>query len=121
MPTHDSKRKRLSMSMEKMAPGVDEKMVDSTGRDVKVESMRGAEELMDSVAVPMATAAIPSIPTAKFSVDIALLFPFLSTFFEPVNWPNRVDPRRQLAMKQENTVPYGVPIATDESVANLAK
>ena len=42
MPTHDSKRKRLSMSMEKMAPGVDEKMVDNTGRDVKVERMRGA-------------------------------------------------------------------------------
>jgi len=80
-------------------------MVDSAGREIRAERMRGADGPMDSVALPMANAAIPNIPTAKFSVDTALLFPSLSTLVEDVSWPNSVDPRRQHAMKHENTVP----------------
>jgi len=134
MPTHDSKRKRLSINMDKMAPGDDaqvdnlpanatigERIVERTGREVKADKMRGVEEPMVSVAVPMATAARLSIPTAKLSVETALLFPLESTFLEDVSCPNTVDPRRQLAMKHEKTVPYGVPMAADESVANFAK
>ena len=92
IPTHDSKRKRLSISMDKIAPGCDrngdrlpqrammgERMADIIGREVNAEKMRGVEELMDRVALPMAKVPNPSIATAKFSVETALLFPFLST------------------------------------------
>lgn len=136
IPTHDSKRKRLSMRMDKTAPGVDtnmdrllhdemmgERIVLSTGRDVKVEMMPGVEELIEMVALPMATEASASIATAKFSVNIALLFPSLSNLasVDDANCPNKVDPRRQHAMKHENTVPYGVPISDEGSAANLEK
>lgn len=140
MPTHDSKRKRLSIRMERIAPGcardvesllhvatMGDRIVDRTGRDVNEEMIRGVEVLIDNVALPMASAAKPNIPTAKVSVEIAVLFPFLSTFFEDVNCPNIVDPRRQHAMKHENTVPYGVLIIVadddDDELAteNLAK
>jgi hypothetical protein len=139
MPTHDSKRKRLIIRIERIAPGCDtaddslphaatmgDRRVERTGRDVNVEIMRGVEELIDMVALPMANAANPNIPTAKLSVEIAVLFPLLSTFFDDVNCPNNVDPRRQQAMKHENTVPYGVLIAgmadnDDLATTNLEK
>ena len=118
MPTHDSNKKRLSMRTDSIAPGcasdveslphiatMGERMVEKTGRDVMPEIMLGVEELIDKVALPMAIAANPNIPTAKLSVEMALLFPCLSTFLEDVNCPNNVDPRRQHAMKHENTVP----------------
>ena len=79
--------------------------MERTGRDVNTEMTRGVDELMDKVALPMANAAKPNIPTAKLSVEITVLFPLLSTFFDDVNCPNTVDPRRQHAMKHENTVP----------------
>jgi len=103
MPTHDSKRKKLAIMMDKMAPGVTVALP------------------MAMVALPMATADTPSIPIAKFSVDTALLLPSFSTLVGDVNRPNNVDPRRQHAMKQEKTVPYGVPILDDEFAANLEK
>mmetsp|Transcript_19065 Transcript_19065/g.38583 ORF Transcript_19065/g.38583 Transcript_19065/m.38583 type:complete len:81 (-) Transcript_19065:438-680(-) len=65
----------------------------------------GSFPAMESVALPMASVANPNMPTAKFSVETALLLPSLSTFLEDVNCPNTVDPRRQHAMKHENTVP----------------
>jgi len=134
IPTQDSKTKRLSMRIPKSEPGVEksddtlpakevngDRIVDRMGSDVKADTMRGVDVEMESVAHPMASVANPSIPAAKFSVETALLFPFLSTLVEDVIWPNIVDPRRQHAMKHEKTVPYGVPIAAEESVANLAK
>lgn len=74
-----------------------DRMVDKTGRDVNVVKTRGADVEMDNVAHPMASVANASIPAAKFSVEMALLFPFLSTFVEEVSWPNIVDPKRQHA------------------------
>ena len=123
IPTHDSNKKRLSIRIEKMAPGCDtnDDIVDRIGKDVNAERIRGVDELMDNVALPIANAANPNIPTAKFSVETALLFPFLSTFVEDVNCPNTVEPRRQHAIKHEKTVPYGVPTETDGSDANLEK
>mmetsp|Transcript_27096 Transcript_27096/g.42540 ORF Transcript_27096/g.42540 Transcript_27096/m.42540 type:complete len:124 (-) Transcript_27096:530-901(-) len=118
IPTHDSKTKRLSMRILMSAPGVDamderlpasavsgDRIVDRTGSDVKADRMRGVDVEMESVAHPMASVASPSMPAAKFSVETALLFPFLSTLVEDVIWPNIVDPRRQHAMKHEKTVP----------------
>ena len=97
MPTHDSKTKRLSMRILMSAPGVEksddrepasavngDRIVDSTGRDVKADRMRGVDVEMESVAHPIASVASPSIPAAKFSVETALLFPFLSTLVEDV-------------------------------------
>eukprot|EP01083_Nonionella_stella_P113056 333135_1 len=98
-----------------------DRIVDSTGSDANAEKIRGVDELMDKVALPIAKAAKPNIPTANFSVVIALLFPFLSTLVDDVNCPNTVDPNRQHAMKHENTVPYGVLIEAAESVANFEK
>ena len=110
IPTQDSKAKRLSMRILMSAPGVDkmedrlpasavngDKIVERTGSDVKAERMRGVDVEMESVAHPMARVASPSMPAAKFSVEMALLFPFLSTLVEEVIWPNIVDPRRQHA------------------------
>ncbi len=110
IPTHDSKTKRLSMRILMSAPGVDtmderlpasavsgDRIVDRTGSDVKADRMRGVDVEMESVAHPMASVASPSMPAAKFSVETALLFPFLSTLVEDVIWPNIVDPRRQHA------------------------
>jgi hypothetical protein len=131
IPTHDSKRKRLSIRTAKSDPGVDaspeangligDRIVDITGSDVRTDTILGVVVEIAIVAVPMARAANPSIPTAKFSVETDVLFPSLSTLLDEVNCPNSVDPRRQHAMKQENTVPYGVPTTVDESLANLAK
>ena len=45
----------------------------------------------------IAAVAVANIPVVKVSVGIF-----------PINFPNKVDPNKQLAMKQENTVPYGV-------------
>ena len=87
------------MSIDKIAPGDEtaedrlphspesgDRIVDNTGSDVNVEKIRGVDELIDKVAVPMANAANPNMPTAKFSVDTgALLFPSLSTFVDEVN------------------------------------
>jgi len=83
------------MSMDRMAPGEDanplhsdmigERIVESMGRDVNAEMNFGAEDPIDKVALPMDSAANASIPTAKFSVETALLFPFLSTFVDEVN------------------------------------
>ena len=121
MPTHDSNRNRLSMSTDRIAPGDDrdvdifprnvakgERTVAKMGRDVNVPNMEGADEPIDNVATPMAVVANASIPTAKLSVDIALLtFPVLASALpvDDVNRPNTVDPRRQHAMKHEKTVP----------------
>ena len=118
IPTHDSKRNRLSIRIDRMAPGcatdeeslphmatMGDRILERKGRDVNMEMMRGVDVLMDKVALPIANAAKHNIPTAKLSVDIAVLFPLLSTLFEDVNCPNSVDPRRQHAMKHENTVP----------------
>ena len=93
IPTHDSKMKRLSMR-----PGVEkrddrlpanavngDKIVDNTGREVSVDKMRGVDVEMDTVAHPIASVANPSIPAAKFSVEMALLLPFLSTFVDDVS------------------------------------
>mmetsp|Transcript_35364 Transcript_35364/g.72251 ORF Transcript_35364/g.72251 Transcript_35364/m.72251 type:complete len:107 (+) Transcript_35364:371-691(+) len=82
-----------------------DRIVDRTGSDVKADKMRGVDVEMERVAHPMASVASPSMPAAKFSVETALLFPFLSTLVEDVIWPNSVDPRRQQAMKHEKTVP----------------
>mmetsp|Transcript_20914 Transcript_20914/g.31186 ORF Transcript_20914/g.31186 Transcript_20914/m.31186 type:complete len:107 (+) Transcript_20914:364-684(+) len=82
-----------------------DRIVDRTGSDVKADKMRGVDVEMERVAHPMASVASPSMPAAKFSVETALLFPFLSTLVEDVIWPNSVDPRRQHAMKHEKTVP----------------
>lgn len=97
IPTQDSKTKRLSMRILMSAPGVDrmedrlpasavngDRIVDSTGSDVKADRMRGVEVEMESVAHPMARVARPSMPAAKFSVETALLLPFLSTLVEEV-------------------------------------
>ena len=74
-----------------------DRIVDRTGSDVKADKMRGVDVEMERVAHPMASVASPSMPAAKFSVETALLFPFLSTLVEDVIWPNSVDPRRQHA------------------------
>ena len=121
MPTHDSNRNRLSMSTDRITPGDDRdvdifphtaatgvRTVDRMGRDVNVPKMVGADEPIDNVANPMAVVANASIPTAKLSVDIALLtFPVLASTppVDDVNRPNTVDPSRQHAMKHEKTVP----------------
>ena len=120
MPTHDSKRNRLSISTKRIAPGDDRDMdiflhnvamgerTVAKMRDVNVPNMGGADELIDNVATPMAVVANASIPTAKLSVDITLLtFLVLASALsvDDVNRPNNVDPRRQHAMKHEKTVP----------------
>lgn len=97
IPTQDSKTKRLSIRMPKSEPGVEksddtlpanevngDRIVDSTGSDVNADKMRGVDVEMESVAHPMASVANPSIPAAKFSVETALLLPFLSTLVEDV-------------------------------------
>ena len=62
-----------------------------------VQSGVDADEAAN-VAPPMARAATESIPDVDFSVGNPIL----------ANCPKRVDPKRQHAMKHENTVPYGV-------------
>ena len=62
-----------------------DRSVDNTGSEVSAVKMLGAEVEMDNVAHPMASVAKPSIPAAKFSVEMALLLPFLSTFVEDVS------------------------------------
>ena len=115
IPTHDSNTKRLRMRILMSAPGVEssdealpandangDRIVDSTGSDSRVEKMRGVDVEMERVAHPIASVANPSMPAAKFSVETALLFPFLSTLVEDVIWPNIVDPRRQHATMMLN-------------------
>ena len=98
IPTHDSKMKRLSMRIPRSEPGVEkrddrlpanavngDKIVDNTGREVSAVKMRGVDVEMDTVAHPIASVANPSIPAAKFSVEMALLLPFLSTFVDDVS------------------------------------
>ena len=124
MPTHASKTKRLRMSVPNAEPGVvkadaiRERMLDTMGT---LDNMPAVPAEMATVALPIASVANVSIPTAKFSVEMDLLLPFLSTRFAEVNCPKSVEPRRQHAMKHEKTVPYGVAMAAVESLANFAK
>ena len=98
MPTQLSKRNRLAISIDNVTPGwetrperlphravMGERIVDNTGSDVRAVRMRGVDDPMVNAAVPIATVASPSIPTAKLSTDTALLFPSLSTLAEDVN------------------------------------
>jgi hypothetical protein len=100
MPTHDSNTKRLAMSTPNTEAGEDTafaappKMFD-TADPVEIAK----------VALPIASVANVSIPTANVSVEMDLLFPSLSTLLDEVNCPKRVEPMRQHAMKQEKTVP----------------
>ena len=124
IPTHDSNRNRLIMSTPNIAPGeeivvaIAPRILDTTGI---LDNTPGAPLEIAMVALPIASVASVSIPTAKFSVETDVLLPSLSVRLEDVNCPKNVDPRRQHAMKHEKTVPYGVLMAADESFANLAK
>lgn len=71
----------------------------SKAKNPAIKVQRGvAAEYAAMVAPPIASVATVSM----FEVDFSVGTPILP------NCPNRVDPKRQEAMKHENTVPYGV-------------
>jgi hypothetical protein len=126
IPTHDSNKNRHAMSAPNTEAG--DETVDATPPRILdtigiLERIPGALLEMAMVAPPMASVANVNMPTAKFSVEMDLLLPSLSTLDDEVNCPKIVEPSRQHAMKHEKTVPYGVLMAAAavESFANLEK
>ena len=77
---------------------IDGKYIPTQASNAKKAAIRAARlglDLTVKVAADMAIVAAVSIPAVKVSVGIPIF----------ASCPNNVDPRRQQAMKQENTVP----------------
>ena len=86
------------------------KYMPTQASNAKKETMSPARFMVDEtvkVAVVIAAVARVSIKTANFSVGTDIL----------ASCPNNVDPSKQLAMKQEKTVPYGVAAPAPNALA----